>query len=374
MQKVVRLSAASCGEFLIIGRNAPFARLPAANRGSFAREWTQSALPGRPELFARAAALALTILTILVISPVWGAELRSASFIPHWLPQAQFAGYYMAQEKGLYKKRGIDLTILRGGPEYPPSETIPRGQATFASTFLSSALELRSRGVRLVNIGQIVQRSGFILVAKKASGIRSPADLNGKKVGIWPAFRLQPQAFFRKYGLEVNPVNQGATTNLFLRDGVAAASAMWYNEYHMLLNAGFNEDELTAFFFDQHDLNFPEDGIYCLEETARQNADLCRSFVRATLEGWEYAFANQEEALDVVMRHIRKANVGTNRVHQRWMLARMKDIVYPRGGTSSLGLLRQEDYLRVAGEMKRSGLIKEIPTYGEMYVDFTAPR
>lgn len=324
-------------------------------------------------MFARAL-LTLYILTALAISPARGAELQSASFIPHWLPQAQFAGYYMAQEKGLYKKQGIDLTILRGGPEYPPSETIARKQVTFATTFLSSALELRNRGVRLVNIGQIVQRSGFILVTKKASGINFPADLNGKKVSLWTDFRLQPQAFFRKYGVDVKPVYQGATMNLFLKDGVAAASAMWYNEYHMLLNAGINEDELKAFFFDQHGLNFPEDGIYCLEETVRRNVDLCRAFVRASLEGWEYAFANPEETLDVVMRHIRKANVGTNRVHQKWMLARMKDIILPPGGNTALGRLRQEDYIRVAEEMKRSGLIKEITPYGEMYVDCTTPR
>jgi NitT/TauT family transport system substrate-binding protein len=318
--------------------------------------------------------LTLCILTTLAISPARGEEMRSASFIPHWLPQAQFAGYYMAQEKGLYKKRGIDLTIMRSGPEYPPSETIAGKQATFATTFLSSALELRNRGIRLVNIGQIVQRSGFILVTKKASGINSPADLNGKKVSLWRDFRLQPQAFFRKYGVEVKPVTQGATMNLLLKDGVAAASAMWYNEYHMLLNAGLNEDELKTFFFDQHGLNFPEDGIYCLEETVRRNVDLCRGFVRASLEGWEYAFAHPEETLDVVMRHIRKANVGTNRVHQKWMLARMKDLILPPGSNTAMGRLTQEDYLRVAGEMKRSGLIKEIPPYGEMYADCTTPR
>ena len=327
----------------------------------------------RLRLFVRAL-LTIGILTSLAVAPAWGAEPRSFTFLPHWLPQAQFAGYYMAHEKGFYRKRDVDVTILRGGPEHPPSETIARGRVDFASTFLSSAIELRSRGVRLVNIAQVVQRSGFILVTKKASGIKSPADLNGKKVGIWPEFRVQPQAFFRKYGLDVTPVHQGATMNLFLRGGVAAASAMWYNEYHTLLNSGLNEDDLAPFFFDRHGLNFPEDGIYCLEETYRRNPNLCRDFVQASFEGWEYAFTHPEETLDVVMRHIRKANVGTNRVHQKWMLARMKDLILPPGGDTIRGHLKREDYLRVAGEMKQSGLIKEIPPYGVMYVDCTGTR
>jgi NitT/TauT family transport system substrate-binding protein len=318
--------------------------------------------------------LALCILGGLAVPPARGAELRGFSFTPQWLPQAQFAGYYMAHEKGFYKKRGIDLTILRGGPERPSSEAIAREKVDFITTFLSTAIQMRDRGVPLVNIGQVVQRSGFILVTKKSSGINSPADLSGKKVGLWSDFRLQPLAFFRKYGVEVKPVTQGATMNLFLRDGVVAASAMWYNEYHALLNSGINADELKTFFFDQYGLNFPEDGIYCLEGTFRRNVDLCCGFVRASFEGWEYAFAHSEETLDVVERYIRKANVGTNRVHQRWMLARMKDLLFPTGNDTTLGRLKREDYLRVAGEMKRNGLNREIPPYGEMYADCNASR
>jgi NitT/TauT family transport system substrate-binding protein len=219
-----------------------------------------------------------------------------------------------------------------------------------------------------------VQRSGFILVTRKTSGIDSPADLNGEKVSIWPDFSLQPQAFFRKYRVDVKTVPQGATLNLFLRGGVAAASAMWYNEYHTLLNAGINEDELKSFFFDQHGLNFPEDGIYCLEETFKTDPDLCCRFVRASLDGWRYAFAKQEETLDVVMRYIREANVGTNRVHQQWMLERMNDLILPVGNKTVMGHLKQEDYLRVAGELKRNGIIKMIPPYGEFYATCTVPR
>ncbi len=320
------------------------------------------------------ALLILGILAGLAPHPAGGAELRNLSFLPHWLPQAQFAGYYMAQAKGFYAKQGIGLTILRGGPERPAVEGLARGKADFATTFLSAAVQQRDRGVLLVNIGQVVQRSGFILVTKKTSGIVSPADLNGRKVGLWPDFRLQPLAFFRKYGVEVRPVDQGATMTLFLRNGVVAASAMWYNEYHALLNAGIDPAELKTFFFDQHGLNFPEDGIYCLEETLRRNTDLCRGFVRASFAGWEYAFAHPEETLDVVMQHVQRANVGTNRTHQRWMLARMKDLIFPPGTAAVPGLLKREDYHRVAAELKRNGLIREIPPFGAIYADSTASR
>lgn len=309
----------------------------------------------------------LLALIALIVPPLWGGTTRPAVFLPQWQPQAQFAGYYMAQEKGFYQRQGIDLTILRGGPDQPPATLLTRGKAQFVTLFLSNAIELRSRGVRLVNVGQIVQRSGFILVTRKASGIESPTDLAGRKVSLWPGFSLQPQAFFQKYGIEVQSVPQGATLNLFLRGGVAAASAMWYNEYHTLLNAGIDEDELKPFFFDRHGLNFPEDGLYCLEETFRRDPERACRFLRASLEGWRYAFAHPEETLDVVMKHLRAANVGSNRVHQKWMLARMHDLILPQGSRTLQGHLHPEDYQRVAGELKRSGMIPSIPSYGDFY-------
>ncbi len=129
--------------------------------------------------------LTLCILAGLAVPSAWGAEARSYTFLPHWLPQAQFAGYFMAHEKGFYKKRDIDVEILRGGPGYPVSETIARSRVDFATTFLSSAIELRSRGVRLVNIGQVVQ-------ALNAIGV-TPRDLIAILQAIKAAGALQAE-------------------------------------------------------------------------------------------------------------------------------------------------------------------------------------
>ncbi len=311
----------------------------------------------------------ICVLIGLTVSPLWGETGRPVVFLPQWLPQAQFAGYYMAYEKGFFKSRGIDLKLLRGGPEQNPSILLTSGKTHFSTLFLSSAIELRNRGIPIVNVGQIVQRSGFILVTRKISGIASPIDLNGRKVSLWNEFSLQPKAFFRKYGIKVQIVPQGATLNLFLRGGVTAASAMWYNEYHTLINSGIDEDELQPFYFDRYGLNFPEDGIYCMADTYRRDPTLACNVLRASLDGWRYAFEHPEETLDVVMKHIRKANADGNRVHQKWMLARMNDLILPMGSRTVQGYLKQEDYLRVAGELQRNGIIRSIPSYGDFYAN-----
>lgn len=320
-------------------------------------------------IICRTVTLFALILIAIFSSPdsPYAAELKKLRFLPQWQPQAQFAGYYVSKDKGIYEKYGIDLVMLRGGPDHPASEMLAEGEADVATAFLSEAIQKRADGIELVNLGQIVQRSGFMLVAKKSSGIRSPQDLNGRKVSLWPAFRLQALAFFKKNNVKAVIVPQAATVNLFLRGGVDAASAMWYNEYHAILNSGINEDELTTFFFDKYGLNFPEDGIYALEENVKKERGLFCNFVKASIEGWQYAFQHPDEALDIVMKYVDEARLGTNRAHQKWMLGRMKDIIIPDKRDVPMGSLSEKDYDVVAGELKANGLIKEIPDFRQFY-------
>ena len=314
--------------------------------------------------------IAATIfLIILCVAPAEGDTLKKASFIPQWVPQAQFAGYYIGLEKGIYKKHGIDLTIITGGPDYSPSELLTDGRADFASLWLSTGIQIRAEGEKIFNIAQIMQRSALMLVAKKANGIEKPRDMNGRKVGLWgPVFQMQPRAFFKKYDLAVQVIPQSFSVNLFLRDGVDVASAMWYNEYHTLLNCGIDPDELTTFFFHEHGLNFPEDGIYVLEETYNKDPELCTAFVLASIEGWRYAFDHPDEALAVTMRNLKKEHIPTTLVHQKWMLERMKDLILTENGEDTdIGGLLIEDYSRVARGLKSMGLIDSVPGFTSFY-------
>jgi NitT/TauT family transport system substrate-binding protein len=230
--------------------------------------------------------------------------------------------------------------------------------------WLSTAIQKRSQGVKLVNIGQIIQRSALRLVAKKTKGIHKTEDINGKKVGLWGAeFQIQPKALFKKYNLNVRVIPQSSSVNLFLRDGVDVASAMWYNEYHTILSSGINPEELTTFFFYDHGLNFPEDGIYALENNFKKDPSLSCAFVKASIEGWQYAFAHPDEALDIVLKYMTIANIPANRAHQKWMLEKTKDLISPQDNKTFIGILLKADFLRVAKELKENGFIKDIPEF-----------
>lgn len=309
------------------------------------------------------------VLSFLLSCPSFAQDnLKKVTFVPLWKPQAQFAGYYAALEKGIYKKHGLDVAILQGGPDFPPAEAVENGKADFGIVWLSSAIQRRASGAKLVNISQVLQESALMLVTMKAGGIVSPEDFAGKKVSVWDGdLSLQPRAFFRKYGVEPNIVTQSYTVNLFLEGAVDAASAMLYNEYDTIVNSGIDPDELSVFRFSDYGLNFPEDGIYCLESTLESDPGAAAAFVKASFEGWKFVLENENESLDIVLKYMREAHVPANRVHQKWMLARMKDLIFPTGRTVSPGLLDKKDYDFVCGQLLSEALIKEAPDYSVFF-------
>lgn len=312
----------------------------------------------------------LAVLCFFVLSAHPQKVPDKVSFIPHWLPQAQFAGYFAAKDNGIYKKYNIDVTILDGGPNNPSPELMEKKGADFGAMWLTNAIQLRDKGCRIINIAQTLRKSGFMLVAKKSSGIKKPEDLNGKKIGIWESFRIRPMQFIKKYNLDVKQVNIGGTINLFLFDGIDATSAMWYNEYHKIINSGYNEDELVTFFFADYGLNFPEDGLYVQEEIFNNNPDLCKRFVQASLEGWMWCFNNPEKAFEIVNKYMRAAKVPVNKAHQNWMLSVFKEMMIDETSGKISNELTEKDFDFVVKSLKETGLINSGPVYSEFYRPF----
>ena len=300
-------------------------------------------------------------------SALAAGALKKATLIPQWEPQAQFAGYYVALAKGFFADEGVDMVILRGGPGQPPSRLLREGKAQFGTFFLTTAIMERAAGLPLVNLAQFVPHSTLLLVAKKADGIETPADLDGKRVSVWgPEFRQATDTFFGRHGVAVTHVPQGFTVDLFLRGGVAACSAMRYNEYHAILNAGLDPDELTVFAMADYGLDLPEDGLYALERTVGDDPELCRAVARASIAGWNYAFAHPEEALDIVMSHVSAAHLPTNRMHQQWMLDQMRRVM--TGPGDPLGDLTRQRYQAAAKALGEAGLAPTVPDYEVFHV------
>lgn len=287
-------------------------------------------------------------------------------FAAHWMPQAQFAGYYMGIEKGIYEKYGLELEILHANPNVTAQDLLIEGKVDFASMFLSTAVSLRSFGYSLVNVFQLSQRCSQVLVSRKADLIDKPAAYNGKKIGVWRSgFSEVNTAFIEKYDLQVDIVPISSTVNLFLSGGIDVMLTMWYNEYHTILNSGLNEEELNILFFSDYGLNLLEDGIYCMQSVYDEDKTI--RFIEATKEAWEYAFNHPEESLDAVIKRMHESFIPANRAHQKWMLNRMKDLFSDSNSGKIIGVLSEDDFRSAMDILSGLDKIKNKYSFKEFY-------
>ena len=269
-----------------------------------------------------------------------------------WVPQAQFAGYYVAQAKGFYKDAGLDVTIKSGGPDINPSQVIAGGGADVVVDWLPSALATREKGVPLVNIAQIFQKSGMMLTCRKDSGITKPEDFKGKTLGVWFAGNEYPfLAWMSKLGYstsgaspDVKILKQGFNVDPLLQKQAPCISTTTYNEYQQVLEAGVPESELVNFRYQDIGVATLEDGLYTLEKSLKDPAmvDKLARLVKATVKGWEYATKNQDEAVKIVLDN--DTTGAQTEEHQTNMIKEAVKLL--EGSKKTMGYLDPADFNR----------------------------
>ena len=230
-----------------------------------------------------------------------------------WVTQAQFAGYFVAQDKGFYGAEDLNVTIKPGGPDVAPQQVIAGGGADVVIDWMPSALAAREKGLAVVNIAQPFKSSGMMLTCRKDSGISSPADLKDKTLGVWFYGNEYPfLSWMGKLGLAtdgsdggVSVLRQGFNVDPILQKQAECVSTMTYNEYWQIIDAGLDADELINFKYETQGVATLEDGLYVLEENLADAAfvDKMARFVRASMKGWEWARANPDAAADIVLEN-----------------------------------------------------------------------
>ena len=228
-----------------------------------------------------------------------------------WVTQAQFAGYYVALEKGYYSDEDLDVTILPGGPDIAPPQVLAGGGADAMLNWMPSALAAREKGLPVVNIAQPFKSSELMLTCWKDTGIKSPSDFKGKTIGVWfygneyPFLSWMSQEGISTDGGKdgITVLRQGFNVDPLLQRQADCISTMTYNEYGQVLDAGVSEDELVTFKYEDQGVATLEDGMYVLEDNLKDPlfADKMVRFVRASMKGWKYAEANPKEAAGIVL-------------------------------------------------------------------------
>ena len=301
-----------------------------------------------------------------------GKPLEKVRLMLQWKHQAQFAGYYMAKEKGFYEERGIDVEILPRPARGDSLDQLVEDRVDFATHFLTAGIGLRGsqKGAPVVLIGQFFNRSNLMLLARRSDGIEKVSDLSGKTVAFWEGYyRFIFRALFKRYGV-VGIIERplGPTVAPFVTRQITAASAMEYNEYFLTRAAMEGDvDDLVTFHLRELGLDFPEDALYTTEKTAAEKPELCRAIIAATLEGWAYAKEHPDETLAVVARMVADAPGDTpTEEHSSWMLrVSLESITPPEGSGRIVGQLSRVDFDNVKNFLRDNGEIRNDFTYDE---------
>ncbi|MEK1851521.1 MAG: ABC transporter substrate-binding protein [Phyllobacterium sp.] len=265
-----------------------------------------------------------------------------------WVTQGQFAGYYVAKDKGFYKEAGLDVEIKPGGPDVAPPQVIAGGGADVVIDWMPSALATREKGLPLVNIAQPFKRSGMMLTCRKETGITKPEDFKGKTLGVWFGGNEYPfLSWMNHLGLKTNGgpdgvtvLKQGFNVDPLIQKQADCISTMTYNEYWQVIDAGIPADQLVTFKYEDEKVATLEDGLYVLQKSLDdpKMVDKLARFVKASMKGWEYTRANPDEAATIVLDN--DASGAQTEKHQKRMVAEINKLT--EGSTGVLDVAAAE--------------------------------
>ncbi|RWR14711.1 ABC transporter substrate-binding protein [Paenirhodobacter populi] len=266
-----------------------------------------------------------------------------------WVTQAQFAGYYVAKDKGFYEEEGLSVEIMPGGPDIAPTQVMAGGGADVTVDWLPSALAAREKGLPLVNIAQPFKSSGMMLTCLAETGITGPEDFRGKTLGVWFGGNEYPFLSWMatlKIPTDGSPegvtvLKQGFNVDPLLQKQAACISTMTYNEYWQVIDAGIKPEELVTFKYEDEGVATLEDGLYVMEDKLADPAfkEKMVKFVRASMKGWKYAEENPDEAADIVLENDETG--AQTEEHQKRMMGEIAKLT-----AGSNGALDPADYER----------------------------
>jgi len=287
-----------------------------------------------------------------------------------WFPQAQFAGYFAALDKGYYAEEGLDVTILPGAVDIVPATVVAGGKAQFGISWVPRMLAPRESGADVQVIGQVFQRSATTQVSFKSAGITSVAGFKGKKIGSWGfGNEFELLAGMRKAGLDpdkdVTIVPQQFDMNAFVAGQIDAAQAMTYNEYAQVLEVKnpatgklYQPSDLNVINWETEGTSMLQDAIFTSESWLAKSGNdaVAVKFLKASFRGWIFCRDNSAECVDIVLKHDAKLPKG----HQTWQLNEINALIWP--SPNGIGIMDQAAFDRTVKISIDSKVLKAAPT------------
>lgn len=281
-------------------------------------------------------------------------ELTPVTLQLKWLRQSQFMGYYAADVLGFYEEEGLDVTIVEGGTT-SEIDAVESGAAQFGTTWVSNLMPSIANGSSLMAIAQFYQDSGMTAVSLKTdTDIADGTTISaGESVGNWlGGNQYELQAYLASLNLDTELTSQSFDMNQLLSGSLDWASAMTYNELGLVLEAGYDLDDLNVIYMRDTDVSMMEDCLFVDANWAAENTETVEAFLRASIKGWAWACTHAELTGNLgndTGSLVYQAGDSVSLYHQQYMATEVAKLVVDGTNVTSsnlnnIGIMNENDF------------------------------
>lgn len=279
-----------------------------------------------------------------------------------WIYQAQFAGFFTAEQKGFYEEQGIDVDIIPGGAESPSIQMVAGGGEDFGVTGMSQLMEARAKGVPIVAVAVIYRKNPLIWFSVNDQ-ITTAEDLIGKKVGVTIGSNsdILFRAMLKKAQVNIEDVEMVPVT--YDISPVLTGQVDAYEGYVINQPITAKEKGFTPYIINPVDygINFYADTLFTTEKLIQDNPDLVKRFVEATLKGWEYSYQYPAEAVEFTLAYSDQLNSE----HETSMMQASLELLKP--DTKPIGTIEKSVLQEMQSLLVNNGIIKTPLDIDTMY-------
>jgi NitT/TauT family transport system substrate-binding protein len=288
--------------------------------------------------------------------------LTSVTVQLRWTHQAQFAGFYAAEQNGYYASEGLKVNFIEGGPKVDLVTPVLSGTAHFSDTAADNLLMARADGKPLRAIATIYRRSPNVFFALAASGLKTPKDFFGKTIHVprdlVPTFHtmmarvgIHPgQYSLGNYGTDLTPFYSG---QVHVWSGIINGQAAYTAQ-----KSGY---KLTFIYPDDYGIHFYADTIFTTDDFIAKNPELVRRFLRATLKGWTYGVENPATIASIVAKYKPDADPAYETASMTASLPLINT------GEDFIGWMKPEIWVGMEKTLRKQGILKKPVDVKQVY-------
>lgn len=309
---------------------------------------------------------AMVLAAVILVSGCISTEERNIENVTvklKWIHQSQFAGNYVAKERGFYEEEGLNVSLVPFSFENPTIEAVVNGDALFGVTGADEIIVARASGKPVRAFAVIYKINPVCAYSLNGSGIKKPQDFIGKTVGLERETNVDTLYYAMMSRLDINrskinEVSIGYDAGELLRGETDVSTGYVINEPNQAIEEGRG---VNIILMADYGVNMYADVLFTTDEIIEKSPEVVEGFARATIRGWQYAIENEGEAVEIVLGYA----ADSTRSHEEYMLSKSVPLI--NTGESPIGWMEKEDWQRAENILRDQGMIETDVDISDVY-------